>query len=93
MLVKQESAGRVGATMQYVHWIMDDGEGFMSRNDGESTNNLKEKSTFLEIIIQIRWHMNIPANLKVSFTQYKIVQRYWSPVRLNGSGFMNHSLC
>lgn len=48
---------------------MDDGEGFMSHNDGGSKNNLKEKATFLEIIIQIRWNMNTPANLKVLFTQ------------------------
>lgn len=64
----------------------------LSYNDGESKNNLKEKATFLEVIIQIRWHMNILANLKVLYTQYKSVQRcYWTPVRLNGSGFMNHS--
>lgn len=94
MLVKQESVGRVGTTIQYVHWIMDDGEGFMSHNNGESKKNLKEKATFLKILIQIRWHMNTPANLEVLFTQYKIVQRcYWTPVRLNGSGLMNHSLC
>lgn len=73
---------------------MDDGEGFMSHNNGESKKNLKEKATFLKILIQIRWHMNTPANLEVLFTQYKIVQRcYWTPVRLNGSGLMNHSLC
>lgn len=71
MLVKQESVGRAGTTTQYVHWIMDEGEGFMSHNDGESKKNLKEKATFLKILIQIRWHMNTLTNLEVLFTQYK----------------------